>query len=310
MIREWATITKKILLIKEDCDLKWLVINKTSGEKRIIYAINDLNHFKTYQRFLTKDESNLRLFRQQAKHVRLLASNGNKQPAIEWLRTIPIEQRILFFKETYLHEVYWSEQPHEGVDISLKFISAPSRYDNRVMLTRDNWTVTILCRTSKDTTCAMGHSVIAYEGLIDGKSFVHYAHLVEDTNNPGMGKVLTVKNRVLDERSTIAQSQTWKRSSYLVTLMEDKIEGDIKKQKNGNAFVFSALGRSIIGAFLYSIPNLGYVIGEAFTGRRPPLRHSCYSWVSTTVYVAHIDASSSLCALVPAPILGTVLLKT
>lgn len=304
-IKNWETDTKKIQLITDKDDLKWKVIDKKTGAIFVEYAVHDLLCYETYLRYLTKDPENLKLFCDQGNHVKTLFVKGDKNPGIEWLRTIPLHRRISFFKENELDKITFETLTLKTIEISLKLISSPSQYNKKVMLTRDNWAVTVLCRATSGTI-ALGHTVIAYEGLIEGKPFVHYAHLVEDKDNLGFAKILPIRTGLPLDKSHILQSQTWQRSSYLVTLMINKIDQDIENQKQGRPYVFSLHGRSILSALLYAFPN---VIRQAFTGQPPPVRHSCHSWAVRVLYEAKIEAGNFLTSFVTSPILETALLK-
>ena len=279
-VKKWATKRgNEVRLIRFRSDLHWSL--RLANKKYTSPATNDIYTLETYIGGLRKADREILLLQSERVREVLKEKNGEFNKA-QWLgEHVPLNKRISFFKENDLKDGEVNIFSDGRLTVELALRGFPSLYGAGVTITRDTWAVTILCRSDK--CCSAGHSVIAYEGVIDGKPFVNYAHLVEDKKKPGYGLVLQIKNRVLDKESNIKQTGTWRRPNFKIAALVDRIERDIQEQKAGKRrYAFSLAGP------IFHIPYIVYNVISR--NKEAPLKLNCHLWATLTLLNADIDA--------------------
>lgn len=288
-VKKWTTRHgNELRLVSFRKDLFWAHQVKEDNKTYKTPAINDIYTLETYSAQLSKEDRKLLLV--QANRVReVLNQRGNNFNPVEWLKEhVPLSKRIQFFKENSLRNGEIDLFPDGRISINLVLQGFPSFYDSNVMINRDLWAVTLVCaglrcRVDSVFNCrCTGHTIIAYEGVIEGKPFIKYADLAYDEEKSGYGVVRNIKKELVP-KSNVLKSRTWTRENYKVASMIDSIESDLDDQRRGiRNYEFNLLGPAFYVAF---------DMATTFSGEgRSTVRVNCHIWATFKLSRADINA--------------------
>ncbi len=234
--------------------------------KKIVDQITLLQEVVEIERREKSNSSLVHLVKKREERLRDI-----EKIEVNFLRTIPIQNRISYFFD---HEIV-SANPFP----KLRKITFHSRYDNEVTIDRDHMAITVLARSGKKC-CRMGHTVIAYEGILRGMPWVEYAHL-RKIGGSSLGKVERIKRKILSDEKIISKSMTWRKQSWLVA----KMIREIKRQK-GIRKPFHLFGRNSIVNIISRIFEGKYKVSD------PP--NNCMTWAIQVLQYADIILQEDL----------------
>lgn len=304
-VLKWTTEKgNTIKLIKHGPDLKWVLSEKDKNKKHFASALNDALNLETYAKEVEPSERKKVVDQGHRLREKILREKDANFDSVKWMRRIPLDKRIAFFKDHDLGEalVY----PDGKLEVEITPFGIPSQYDENVILTRDNWAVTLLSAGSSAggagavTTSLgfIGHTVVVYEGLKNRKLFYGFADLRGDAQ--GIGNVH--HEAEIYPFPHTAKSKTWLRKSYQVLSMIESIQRDIVLQKTKVLHQFSILGGQSV---LQLVPSLI----KGLFGYREPVKVNCHTWAVMTLSEAGIHAGSISHLIAPIPVFEIALLK-
>lgn len=199
-------------------------------------------------------------------------SNTVRESAVRWLRTIPIKNRIEYFKDHEIRVI--TESGGAARSPVLKKITARSRFDGSVIIDRNNWAITLLCYGDW-----LGHASIAIEGVENGVYFESYAHLTADKafscSGAQTAKIKLHPGKVSTEFTS--KTRTVTRPSYDVQRMLEKIKAEENKPEEFPVY-FNILSSEKTGRVKSD--------NEVCCSLQP---HNCLTWAKETVDYADVS---------------------
>lgn len=244
----------KVQLVKRGPDLKYICLRKSDGKTLTYNAVLDAYMYEEYAKGMPDEEWEL-IFK-LASEIRKEVNNGAPTSQIvNWLRHIPIDKRISFFRDFYILKL--EHCPNNTAAINFDFRTFKSKFGD-VKINRHNWALTVVCRASfrRVGMGNLGHSVLVYEGVEGGEPFIRCIEVTKESKSNEKAKIAHHRDINFDYNRYTSKSQTWQMLSLKVNKMLNSVDRDIEQQNKGKPHFYSEAGGD-------TIPQMLLFIGKA-----------------------------------------------
>lgn len=309
---------KELRLGRGKKDLYWELFDRSTKSFSWIYATNDA--YDDYQRNTMQYEKNFQELTGLFENLKSVPSDQDELEQLiqsRLLRGIDLEERISNLKNFDVDQIEVIGDREDLKTVSLKKITKKSKFDESVIINKDNWAVTLV---SIDMDCNggagnffinAGHAEIFVESIEEGKSLIYQSDYVPNGQSKGLlgsgqGIVRSTEHTPETIEKLLSElkfkgMKTWLSRATAVRTMLNHIDWEVEQQDKGLSPVqFHLSGQPS----LLNIPTRQEGINwNSQTGRpTQPREHfvndvgigqNCTTWAKNKLRLADIELEPS-----------------